>query len=390
MKATFMKKSLIEVLSDINAILPVKTTLHWQKHVLIEAQSANDRVNFYGVNGGMGGLRRTLFDLALGDSPAVISKDGSALIPAKELFDIVKIFSDTRVSLEVDGFSLVIRGKKSKVILNGIDPQIFTKWDHVEETGSFEMDAFHLRNLIEKTAYAVATSETRPTLTGVLLKTADGKLEATATDSHRLSYISVPFGAQAGTEIILPGASAERLAKMLPEDDDEAVFVSFSENAVQFAWADDSYELSLRLLEGKYPDVSRIFPTQYIGEYKVDRTELFSAFRRASTIVNANESNRSVMVTFGNRTIRIAAKSPTGLSEDEIDVIDGQFTEITVSLDPSFCVKALEHMSSQHVTWKVTGIKTPLVFQGDEGDAATLVLPMRTSSSSEEQTTKTA
>ncbi len=172
------------------------------------------------------------------------------------------------------------------------------------------MPADVLRQLISQTVIAVSTQESRPILTGVHIQIEKGKLIAVATDSHRLAQrtLDLPNAGDASYDVIIPGKSLTELGRTLT-DDIENVEIRFASNQVLFIAGNTMFYS--RLLEGNYPDTSRLIPTTSTTNIEFDAPTLLAAIGRASLL--SHESSNNVVrlsLNIAKQTATIYGNSP--------------------------------------------------------------------------------
>ena len=377
MKATFKANELKNVLKDVVRVVPGRAT-NFQKYILIDVDAEDGQVSFT-ASSDSESLRRKMYDLAVG-SAAIIDEPGTLLLPGKEFFDVVKVL-DGDIEITTTGAKhengVLIKSGKSKYQLPGNNPTLFTSYDSKEKREAvLTIKATILKKMIGKTVFATAISETRPVLQGVHLTISDGVLKAVATDSQRLSSTATNIENTDDAVAVLPRNSLESLVAMLPNDDDEEITLAFGQTSVIASWGDDEVRYVMRVLDGLFPDVSRIIPTP-IESAQFHRTDMLKALERVALFAEATESKRALF-TFENNAIRISSESPTmGEATDEVEMVTMATNIMPMKFNIRYWIDALKALDSESVEVGVIGQNKPVVIRPvGESDDVMLVVPL--------------
>jgi DNA polymerase-3 subunit beta len=274
---------------------------------------------------------------------------------------------------------IVIRSGKSEFNLNGLDPDEYPRLPQVEEEDAFKIPTDLLKALIRQTVFAVSTSETRPVLTGVNWKVENGELICIATDSHRLALrkAKVELEADKQFNVVIPGKSLNELSKIL-DDNNELVDIVITENQVLFK-AKHLLFFS-RLLEGNYPDTSRLIPAENKTEVIVNTKDFLHAIDRASLLAREGRNNVVRLATLENKGIEISSNTPEiGKVIEELiaQSIDGE--ELKISFSAKYVMDALKTLEGHEIKISFTGAMRPFVIRPLNDDSLLqLILPVRT------------
>ncbi|MGI8313958.1 DNA polymerase III subunit beta [Halobacillus mangrovi] len=306
---------------------------------------------------------------------------GSIVLQAKYFPDIVRKLPQNTVEIESDNHrNVTIRSGNAEFHLNGQDPEEYPQLPQLHTEDSFEMPIDLLKNLIRQTVFAVSTSETRPILTGVHVRLEEGELEFIATDSHRLASRKIPLEQtenKALPSVVIPGKSLTELNKIL-DDSEDTIEVSVTENQVLFR-TKHLYFLS-RLLDGNYPETSRLIPEQSKTIVKIDTKELLQSVDRASLLAKENRNNVVRLITKENNHLEITGNSPEvgNVVEDVLaDDVDGE--ELKISFSAKYMMDALKAVDYDQVKVEFTGAMRPFLIRPvDDEQILQLILPVRT------------
>ncbi|QHA90004.1 MULTISPECIES: DNA polymerase III subunit beta [Bacillales] len=311
-----------------------------------------------------------------------ISQMGSIVLQARFFSDIVKKLPGDQVEIEVhDSLTTRIRSGSSEFNLNGLDPEEYPRLPEVEAQEGFQIQADLLKNIIRQTVFAVSTSETRPVLTGVNWKLEDGELNCTATDSHRLALRTVkvePNGNDLSfSNVVIPGKSLSELSKII-DDNEELVDITVTENQILFK--SNHILFFSRLLDGNYPDTSRLIPNESKTNVTVSAKELLQAIDRASVLAREGRNNVVKLASLEESTLEISSNSPEigkVIEQVQSHSFDGE--ELKISFSAKYMMDALRSMDSNEVNISFTGAMRPFLIKPIEGAAIMqLILPVRT------------
>ncbi|KGX85677.1 DNA polymerase III subunit beta [Pontibacillus litoralis] len=307
---------------------------------------------------------------------------GSIVLQAKYFPDIVRKLPQQTVELEVDDHANVsVRSGSAEFHLNGQDAEEYPLLPQVQAEQSFELPIDLLKGLIRQTVFAVSTSETRPILTGVNMIVENGELQFVATDSHRLASRKIPMQENANNvsfqNVVIPGKSLTELNKILA-DSQETIEISVTENQILFR-TQHLYFLS-RLLDGNYPETSRLIPDQTKTMIQVDTKELLHSIDRAALLAKENRNSVVKLTTRTNNQIEISSNSPeVGKVEEEFQAESLEGEDLKISFSAKYMMDALKVMDTEKVNIQFTGAMRPFLIRPmDNDEILQLILPVRT------------
>lgn len=307
-------------------------------------------------------------------------EEGSIVLQARYFPDIVRKLPEKTVEIEADSnLKVTIRSGKAEFNLNGQDAEEYPQLPKLQTDDSFELQTDLLKNLIKQTVFAISTMETRPILTGVNLKLEGKQLKFTATDSHRLASREIPVK-EANIEfssIVVPGKSLNELYKIL-DDTDEPIEISVTNNQILFR-TKHLYFLS-RLLDGTYPETSRLIPDQSKTVLYVNTKDLLNTIDRASLLAKEDRNNVVRLTTKDGQTVEITSNSPeVGRATEEISAKAIEGEELKISFSSKYMLDALKAIEYDEVKIEFTGAMRPFIIRPVNNDSILqLILPVRT------------
>lgn len=309
----------------------------------------------------------------------VIQK-GQIVLQAKVFSEIVRKLPTNDVSITVeDGLQTHIQSGKSEFNLIGSNPDDYPHLPEVQSENSFSLPANLMKSIIRETVFAVSQHETRPILTGVHWQSIDGQLVCVATDSHRLARrIASPAEMPASPfSFVIPGKSLQELNKILPENADPVEIVITDQ---QVLFKIENVLLYSRLLEGNYPDTSRLIPSEHKTSIVINGRKLLQAIDRASLLAREERNNIVKFSADEGKVIEISSNSPeVGKVEETIDAIEVTGDEIKISFSAKYMMDALRAIDGQDIAIQFTGAMRPFILKSANDDTILqLILPVRT------------
>ncbi len=311
-----------------------------------------------------------------GDEIIEVFNTGSICLNARLFAEIIRKLPTDMVEINVkSNFQTVIKSGKSEFKINGLDADEYPKLPTIDHD-PYVLQAKTLKEIVRQTGYAVSSAETRPILTGINWKVENNTLICAATDSHRLSKKIIPFESSEDINIIIPGKSLDELSKLL-SDEEEQVEISFTPSQILFKMK--NILLYSRLLEGNYPDINRLIPTEEKTVMKINTKDFLRAVDRASILAKDDKSHTVKIVSNGG-LIEISSKtSEVGNLLEEVQVCDFSGEEVTISFNARYMIEALRTIDRENVVINFTGIMRPFVLTGeDDTSMIQLILPVRT------------
>jgi DNA polymerase III subunit beta len=309
-----------------------------------------------------------------------ILERGSIVLPARFFSEIVKKLPKETVEIEVQNqFLTIIRSGKAEFNLNGLDAEEYPRLPQIEEENVFKIPTDLLKTLIRQTVFAVSTSETRPILTGVNWKVENNELICIATDSHRLALrkAKIETESEASYNVVIPGKSLNELSKIL-DDTTELVDIVITENQILFKTKHLLF--FSRLLEGNYPETSRLIPVDSQTDVIVNAKEFFQAIDRASLLAREGRNNVVKLTTLQDGIIEISSNSPEiGKVVEEIQSESVTGEELKISFSAKYTMDALKALEGTEIKISFTGAMRPFLIRPiNDESMLQLILPVRT------------
>ena len=310
-----------------------------------------------------------------------VNQSGSIVLQAKYFSKIVKKLPKETVEISVENHLMTkITSGKSEFNLNGLDSAEYPLLPQIEEHHVFKIPTDLLKHMIRQTVFAVSTSETRPILTGVNWKVYNSELTGIATDSHRLALRKAKIEGIADefqANVVIPGKSLNELSKILDESE-EMVDIVITEYQVLFRTKHLLF--FSRLLEGNYPDTTRLIPAESKTDIFVNTKEFLQAIDRASLLARDGRNNVVKLSTLEQAMLEISSNSPEigkVVEEVQCEKVDGE--ELKISFSAKYMMDALKALDSTEIKISFTGAMRPFLIRTvNDESIIQLILPVRT------------
>ena len=300
---------------------------------------------------------------------------GSCVLNAKYITEIVKKIDSDRIELELIDSTLVkITDQKSNFSLNSINVSDFPFIDFNFDKNVIVMKGDLLKQVISQTIFATSIKETRPILTGVNFKIDGNILEAVATDTYRLAKKKVILGDSAYVNVTIPNKSLSEVSKIISGN--EEVTINFFDKKVLFKAGDTI--VSTRVINGVYPDTTRLIPENFDYKLTTLTTDIVSAVDRASLL--STDGNNIVKLSMNLDKIELSSRSQEiGSVVEKISNYDYKGNKLDISFSAQYIQDAIKAIGSNEVELSFTSEMKPFIIKNKEDNTVVqLVLPVRT------------
>ncbi|MDX1806795.1 MAG: DNA polymerase III subunit beta [Paenisporosarcina sp.] len=377
MKFEIMRHRLIEGLNDVMKAVSSKTTIPILTGIKIEVTEE--------------GLRLTGSDSDItiqtfikteenGEQVIRVIEEGSIVLQARMFNEIIRKLPTNDVELEVtEHYQTHIRSGKSEFHLIGLDASEYPLVPEIQDDRQFVIPADLLKSIVRETVFAISTSESRPILTGVHWNVKNGELVCIATDSHRLARRKTTLEQmpEGDYSVVIPGKSLNELSKIIGDSSDPVHIVMTNQQVLFKTAAVFFYS---RLLEGTYPDTSRLIPNEFNTSVTIDGKALFQAIDRASLLAREERNNIVRFTSLKNNVVEISSSSAEiGQVEEEIQTTLVEGEELNISFSAKYMMDALKAVGGQDVKVQFIGAMRPFILNSVHDDAVLqLIVPVRT------------
>jgi DNA polymerase-3 subunit beta len=369
MKATIERATLLKGLSHVQSVVERRNTIPILSNVLLDARDGALR------------MMATDLDLQINESVAAdVEQPGAITVSAHTLFDIArKLPEGSQVQLAAAEGRMTIMAGRARFSLGTLPRDDFPVIAEGELPTKFELPAETLKQVIDKTRFAISTEETRYYLNGIFLHVSEDAgrpvLKAAATDGHRLARVTMPRpeGSDEMPDVIVPRKCVAELRKLLDEVDG-SVGVSLSPTKIRFDLG--QAVLTSKLIDGTFPDYSRVIPTGNDKILRLDPQSLRESVDRVATI--ATEKTRAVKMALDRDKVTLSVTSPeNGTAAEEVP---GDYTSASfeIGFNSRYLLDILGQIDGDAVEVHLNDAAAPtLIRENDKSSALYVLMPMR-------------
>jgi DNA polymerase III subunit beta len=335
------RDTLLKPLQSVTGIVERRHTLPILSNVLIEGRDGE--ISFVATD----------LEIQITSTIQAVSEQPFALtVTAKKLQDIFRALPDNvPLSLEQDAARLLIRAGKSRFALQTLAADDFPRLAAQEDNRyTLKLSQELLKQLLHQVQYAMAQQDMRYYLNGLLLVIDPAEIKLVATDGHRLSYASArrtDLGLEADSgaqEIIVPRKTVLELVKLLA-DSDEEVTVQIGKNQITFAFG--NIHLISKVVDGKFPDYTRVIPINYQKHLVIDRPTLLAAMQRAAIL--SNEKFRGIRMILGDNRLRVICNNTEQEEAEEELEVEYQGDPLDIGFNVNYLLDVLNNIDNQSV-----------------------------------------
>ena len=304
------------------------------------------------------------------------SQDGETTIPARKLFDIVRALPDgSKVTVSQSGDKITVQAGRSRFTLSSLPANDFPSVDEVEATERVGVPEAALKELIERTAFAMAQQDVRYYLNGLLFDLAETRLRCVATDGHRLALCETALesAVQAKRQIIVPRKGVQELQRLL-EGGERTLELEMGRSHVRVKRDDVTF--TSKLIDGRFPDYEAVIPIGADREVKIDREALRAALQRAAIL--SNEKYRGVRLEVSPGLVRINAHNPEQEEAQEEVEADTRVDGLAVGFNVNYLLDALGALRDEFVVLQLRDANSSaLVREAGSERCRHVVMPLR-------------
>lgn len=374
MKVSCLQENLAKGLSIVSRAVASRSTLPVLGNILIATDQSRLR------------LSATNLEMAITCwIGAKVEEDGSTTVPAKTFTDIVNALPQgpVEMNLNVRTQSLNVHGGAFDNDVKCIDAQEFPIIPQADLSSGINLNVADLRDMIDQVAFAAATDDARPILTGVLVKVDGGAVTFAATDGFRLAVRSAHLSAPAAEPVtaIVPARALAELAR-IAGDQEEAAVMTLPPGRGQVIFHLKDIELVSQLIEGTFPDYTHIIPRSYATRSVMTTAAFLKACKAADIFARENAHTARFKIMPGGElqpgTVEITAQAAeTGSNDSKVDAtIEGGDLEIAFNV--KYLVEVLNVMHTPNVALETNQATSPGVVRPvGEDDFLYVVMPMR-------------
>lgn len=377
MEFSVNRNAFLAKLNDVQRAISTKTAIEILTGLKLDL--TDDGLTLTGSNADI--TIQTQLPVTASTADLTIESTGSIVLPARFFSEIVKKLPEKTMKVTVnDHYQATITSGSASFTINGLDAVNYPHLPEIDTAEQLTIAGDVLKQIISQTVIAVSRQESRPMLTGIHVTIHNGELLAVATDSHRLSQrkITLTDAPEVDYDIIVPGDAFRELSRMI--DDNEQLHLRVAENQILFTWGTTAFYS--RLLDGMYPETSRLIPQDSSTQVEFNAGVLLQAIERASLLSHAGQNNVvKLELDTDSQRATLSGNSPeVGNVEEELQFSSLSGEGIAISFNPDYMKDALRSFGQATIKLAFTQPLRPftLVPSDDQGDFIQLITPVRT------------
>ena len=303
-----------------------------------------------------------------------ILEEGEIVIEAKYILEIVRKIDAKEIGIEIiDGTLIKIYGGNSEFKINCMKASDYPLIQFDSTGNPFTLKAKTFKEIIDQTAFACSTNETRPVLTGVNFKASGKKLEVNATDSYRLARKIIDIDEENNFNITVPAKYLLDVYHSIEDDKDLSIIIDNQKIIFVF----DNINIQTRLLDDQFPDTAKLIPTSFIQTLTINAKDLIKAIDRASFI--KSDGKNIVKLSITKDKVNITANNQISSSFETINVILFTGNSFEISCSGKYLQDALNSLDSDEATISFSGdLKPMIITTKDDESLIQLISPVRT------------
>lgn len=365
MRFTLQREAFLKPLAQVVNVVERRQTLPVLANFLVQVQ--NGQLSLTGTDLEVEMVSR----IAVEDA-----QDGETTIPARKLFEIIRALPDgSRITVSQTGDKITVQTGRSRFTLATLPSNDFPSVDEVEATERVAIGEATLKELIERTAFAMAQQDVRYYLNGLLFDLRGDALRTVATDGHRLALCETDLAKPSGSkrQIIVPRKGVTELQRLL-ESGDREIELEVGRSHVRVKRDDVTF--TSKLIDGRFPDYEAVIPIGADREVKVDREALRASLQRAAIL--SNEKYRGIRVEVSPGNLKISAHNPEQEEAQEEIEADTTVSDLAIGFNVNYLLDALSALRDEEVIIQLRDSNSSaLVRESSSEKSRHVVMPLR-------------
>lgn len=365
------RDTLLRPLTTVAGIVERRTTMPILANILI--RRSGNIISFVGSDTEV----QITTQLSLDELPTEQGNPVLTTVAARKLLDILRALPESRdVSLDLDDGKVLVASGKSRFALQTLSAEDFPESKLPEQWEvSFSMAQKDLRHLFGCVHFAMSHQDIRYYLNGLLMAVEPGFVRAVATDGHRLAHGGVPVeGVSGQRDVIIPRKTIHEMQRLL-DDTDDPVHIDIGTDKIRFMFG--NVELISKLVEGKFPDFTRVIPQGYERHFDINREKLQGCLQRAAILTIDKFKGVRVQIDDGTLVIT-SSNAEQEEAREEID-IDYAHEPIDVGFNVTYLLDVLANVKEDTLRWSMQpdGNSSTLITLPGDDHFKYVVMPMR-------------
>lgn len=364
MRFSLQREALLKPLAQVVNVVERRQTLPVLANLYLKVEPGN--ISFTGTDLEVEMIAR---------AEAQDTEPGETTIPARKFFDIVRALPDgSKVTVSQSGDKINVQAGRSRFSLSSLPANDFPSIDEMDATEHVQVAESALKELIDRTAFAMAQQDVRYYLNGLLFDLRNDTLRCVATDGHRLALCEATLE-QGGQkrQIIVPRKGVQELQRLL-EGGDRVLDLELGRNHIRVKRDDVTF--TSKLIDGRFPDYEAVIPIGADKQVKVDRETLRAALQRAAIL--SNEKYRGVRVEVSPNQLRIQTNNPEQEEAQEDVEADTRVDSLAIGFNVTYLLDALTALRDEQVVLSMRDANSSALVQEAGNDRSRhVVMPLR-------------
>lgn len=373
MKATITQENFAKALSHVSKAISTNPSIPVLANVLIEIEKNE--------------VRLSTTDLELGISTSIgaeVKSEGKATVDARTLSEFVNSLTSGTLEVSLKDNVLKVSNKTNSADFNVVSADEFPPLPEVKNDPVFKVPVQQFSRAITKVAFATASDDSRPVLTGILFEATKTKLSMIGVDGFRLSKAIVKIERDSEEELgqIVPARALNEISRISKgvENEDEVLEVYLLSDKNQMLFKFEDVEVSTRLIEGEFPEYKQIIPKETKFKFKVDKDALSQTVKVVSIFARSAVGNKAVFeFDPAKNALKLSAQvADVGENESTVEVHDIEGDAFKTGFNVGFLSDMIGSIDGDEIEFESNGVTAPGVFK-DTGDKNYLhiIMPMR-------------
>lgn len=367
MKFLTTRENLVYGVQTVQKAVSLKNPLPILSGILLKAEK--NRVTFMATDLEMG-IKCSI--------PVNVIEEGSVVLPARYMGDMVRRLPDTQIKIETDkeNFSTVVNYGTSEFSLLGFSAEQFPALPEIDSNLKFSIKQELFKNMIRQVSFATSQDDNRPIFSGILMEKEGDSIHLVATDTHRLAFrkgTTASDGSEQTVSVIIPAKTLNEVNRIMTGEEKE-IMVTFSDNQVVFETED--VKIFSRLIAGQFPNYKQVIPQGCKTKIKVRTRDLLESVERASLLVK--EGTNVIRITVNRHEMIINSNSPDIGKIHEVLPIHIEGEETQIAFNSRYLSDVLKVIETGEILLELTGSLSPGIIKPEnEENYIYLILPVR-------------
>lgn len=366
MRFTLQREVLLKPLAQVVNVVERRHTLPVLANVLVRVE--NGLLSMTGTDMEVEMVARVAIDEGI---------DGECTIHARKFFEIVRELPDgSRITVSQNGEKVSVQAGRSRYSLVTLPANDFPALDEMQVSEQVTVPESALKELLDRTAFAMAQQDVRHYLNGLLFDLREHVLCCVATDGHRLALCETPLehGQSGRRQIIVPRKGVLEMQRLLEGGSDRQITLELDRSHIRIRRDDVTF--TSKLIDGKFPDYEAVIPIGADRHVKVDREALRAALQR--TAILSNEKYRGVRLEITPGLLKTSAHNQE--QEEALEEVEAQTSVdgLAIGFNVTYLLDALTALRDEFVLLQMRDAHSSTLIQGaDNPQARHVVMPLR-------------